>query len=235
MEGVNVGDKVMGPTDYSNYESAGAADYAILHHWAKVPPSLDMGQAAALTMATETAFRSLKALNVQEGQTVMIHGAGTTVGFAAAQICLGRGLRVVATMGSSYASQLRGLGAQVTDYGEGMVDHVRGMVGEVDKVLDTAPAPDRLADLVELAGGKPGNVLTCSNCGPAAEKAGVLDSLKQTIPLQYDCLQEFVDLAAEGRYHIPIGGRYKLEEWKEALEKSQNGPGGKLLFMVGDQ
>ena len=46
-------------------------------------------------------------LGVRSGQTVLVHGAGTTVGFAAVQIALMRGARVVATAGTTYANQLR--------------------------------------------------------------------------------------------------------------------------------
>ncbi len=51
---VDIGDAVLGPANYADYDSAGAADFAILDHWTPVPPGLDMTQAAALPMAVET-------------------------------------------------------------------------------------------------------------------------------------------------------------------------------------
>jgi NADPH:quinone reductase-like Zn-dependent oxidoreductase len=36
-------------------------------------------------------------------KTILIHGAGTTIGFAAVQIALLRGMRVIATAGETYA------------------------------------------------------------------------------------------------------------------------------------
>ena len=94
---VSVGDRVLGTADYAGCTSAGASDYAIMNHWTRIPAGLDLVDAAALPMAVETAFRSLDNLGVATGNTLLVHGAGTTVGFAAVQIALMRGARVFAT------------------------------------------------------------------------------------------------------------------------------------------
>ena len=47
--------------------------------------------AAALPMAVAIAYGGLDCLGVEAGKTVLINGAGTTVGFAAVQISLLRG------------------------------------------------------------------------------------------------------------------------------------------------
>ena len=75
-----------------------------------------------------------------------------TVGFAAVQIALIGGARVLATAGDTYAERLRSLGAAVTAYGPGMVERVSALSDDpVDLVLNTAPSagpggprPDRL-------------------------------------------------------------------------------------------
>jgi len=78
---------------------------------APVPAGLDLTQAAALPMALETAYRSLAQLGLSAEHTILIHGAGSTIGYAAVQIALIRGARVIATAGEAYAQQLRDLGA----------------------------------------------------------------------------------------------------------------------------
>src|SRR3954454_6293048 len=78
---VSIGDPVFGCADFAGYASAGASDYAILSHWARVPPGLDMVEAGALTMVVETAFRCLAWLGVGPDQTLLVNGAGTMVGF----------------------------------------------------------------------------------------------------------------------------------------------------------
>lgn len=122
VAGVGIGDPVLGPANYVDYESAGASDFAILDRWTAVPPGLDMTQAGSLTMVVETAFRNIDWLGVTAGQTLLVSGAGTMVGFAAVQMALLRGARVIATAGDTFAERLRALGATVTPHGDGMVE-----------------------------------------------------------------------------------------------------------------
>ena len=117
---VAAGDLVLGTADYAGGTSADAADRAIMDRWARVPAGLDLVQAAALPMAVETAYWHLECLGVSAGQTLLVNGAGTTVGFAAARIGLQRGARVFATAGDTYAGRLRAMGATVTSYGDGL-------------------------------------------------------------------------------------------------------------------
>ena len=105
---IHIGDPVLGPANYSSYASAGASDYAILDHWTRIPSGLGMTEAASLTMAVETAFRSLDWLGVSAEHTLLVNGAGTMVGFAAVQMALLRGARVIATAGETFAGRLRG-------------------------------------------------------------------------------------------------------------------------------
>ena len=161
---VAIGDRVFGTADWANCPSAGAADHAIMDHWFAVPVGLDLTKAAALPMALDTAYLHLTALGLTPGQTILVNGAGGTIGFAAVQIALIRGLRVIATAGDTYAQRLRDLGAAVTGYGDGLVQRVKAINDDpVDLVLDTAPVGGALPDLVEIAGGDPRRVLTISD------------------------------------------------------------------------
>lgn len=100
-------------------------------------------------MAVETAYRGLDLLGVRDGTTVLVHGAGTTVGYAAVQIAVQHGARVIATAGQTYADALRGIGAEVTSYGDGVADRVTALAGgPVDIALDTAPISNALPALV---------------------------------------------------------------------------------------
>src|SRR3569832_615456 len=59
----SVGDRVAGMADFAGSASAGAADFAILDHWAPVPERIDFVDAAALPLAIETAALHLHALH----------------------------------------------------------------------------------------------------------------------------------------------------------------------------
>jgi len=227
---VNVGDPVLGVPDFAGYPSAGAADYAILSVWTPVPQGLDLVEAAALPMAIETAYRCVDMLGVTAGRTLLVYGAGTVIGFAAVQMALMRGARVIATAGETFAGDLRALGAEVTPYGRGMVERVLEIGGGVpDLIFDAGPISGVLPDLVRIAGGDAGRVLTVSNHGPAAEALGVRHSFSA---LRYDVLGDFAKLAAEGRFKVPVARTFRLDDWREALDASQSGDAhGKLMLL----
>ncbi len=249
--GVAVGELVFGTADWRDEPSAGAADVAIMDRWTPVPEGLGLEQAAALPMVLETAYRSLVQLGCSAGDTVLIHGAGSMVGYAAVQIALIRGVTVIATAGETYAEALRAMGATVTGYGDGMVERITELHdGSVDWALDTAPVDGALPDLVAVAGGDPKRVLTISHFQTAKELgvrdsfsaadqdadqrfAAVTDIAKAAADsLRFDIFPEFGQLAAEGRFTIPVARVFALEDWRTALELSLSGnPHGKLLLL----
>ena len=234
---VVVGDQVFGPADFSDHASAGASEYAIVYDWARVPPELGLVEAAALPMAVETAYRSLNQIGVADGQTILIHGAGTTVGFAAVQMALTRGARVIATAGETFADQLRGFGAAVTPYGEGMVERVREIAGGApDLILDCAPPRGVLPVLIKIAGGDPRRVLTITDFAEARAlgvRSGLdEDATMENVGLRYDVLGEFAQMAASGRFTVPVARTFALNDWREALSLSQSGhPHGKIVLL----
>lgn len=234
VTGVAVGDLVVGTADWRECTTAGASDHAVLNRWVPVPSGLDLTEAAALPMAVDTAYRHLHALGLQPGATLLVSGAGTTIGFAAVQIALVRGLRVVATAGPTHTPALEQLGATVTPYGPGLAERVLDAVGApVDLVLDTAPVTGVLPELVAAAGGEPQHVMTITDI-EHAPALGVRDSLHEDWSERVDALAEFVGLAAQGRFTVPIARTFPLEDWRAALELSRsNQAHGKLLLLPG--
>ncbi|GAA2072639.1 NADP-dependent oxidoreductase [Pseudolysinimonas kribbensis] len=237
VDDVAVGDRVFGSSDVVRQPSAGAADVAILRSWHPVPDGLDSVQAAALPMVVLTARWTLDLMGLGPGTTLLVHGAGGMVGYAAVQIALRAGARVLATAGPTFAGDLARRGALVTPYGEGMADRVRALAGgDVDLVLDTPrPGAGTLPVLIALAGGDPARVVTISNHDEArALGARVnLDELRAGGGLPDDgVLREYAALAAAGEFRIPIAATYPLGAWREAVERSTGGhPGGKLVLL----
>ena len=249
---VAIGDRVVGAADFMSGASAGAADFAILDHWAVLPPNVDLVAAAALPLAVETAALHLYAMNVQAEKTVLINGAGTSVGFAAVQIALLRGAHVVATAGNTYQDRLRALGAKVTRYGEGLYARLQALnVGPIDLALDTAPgvfdpklvnelmrlhaskteqkpgADGPLADVVRAVGGDPQRVVTISDLRSAIS-LGVRTSLDLVSPdaatpsARAVILRDCVRHAGASQLSIPIARTFPIEAWREALALSQS-------------
>ncbi len=228
---VHIGGRVLGVPDFRGYPSAGAADEAVLAVWTPVPQGLDFVEAAALPMAVETACRSLDILAVTAGRRLLVHGAGTMIGFAAVQMAIMRKARVIAVAGDTFGGQLRAFGADVTPYGDGMIERVLGIGGGApDLILDAGPVSGVLPDLVTIAGGDGRRVLTVSNHGAAADGLGVHNSFESE--LRYNVLGDFAKLAAEERFTVPVARTFPLEDWREALDLSLSGHArGKLVLL----
>lgn len=234
VSGVKAGDVVFGVPDYIGQPTSGAAEYAILKVFLPVPEGLDLINAATLPMAVETATRCLDLLAPAAGQTLMINGGGTMTGFAAVQIALSRGVRVIASAGETFAERLRALGAQVTPYGEGMVERVLELAGgPADLALHTAQVKGTLPDLIRIVGGEPKRVFSFADRDE--ENLGVRTSWReQGSGLRYDVLGHYAHLAAAGRFSIPIAGTYALEDWRKAAELSiARRAHGKLVLLPG--
>jgi NADPH:quinone reductase-like Zn-dependent oxidoreductase len=231
---VGPGHLVFGTADWAHAPVGGASDLAVMDFWAAVPTGLELTQAAALPMALETAYRHLQQLGMSAEQTIVINGAGGTVGFAAVQIALTRGMRVIATAGPTYAQRLRDLGAEVTSYGEGMAERVLILSGgPADLVLDTAPVGGALPALVQVAGGDPKRVLTISDFAAAAE-LGVRDTFhEEHLPFDRTAVYaEFGALAAYGTFTVPVARTFPLDDWQAGLDISLSGQArGKLLLL----
>jgi NADPH:quinone reductase-like Zn-dependent oxidoreductase len=128
-----VGDRVMGPLGgLGAYAELVAVDEG---HLCPIPDGLGDVEAAALPVASVSAWQSLNAAGpIQRSQRVLIHGAAGGLGGFAVQFAKQAGGTVVATARSRYTEYLRGLGAdQVVDYETQRFDEV---VKNVDLVLD---------------------------------------------------------------------------------------------------
>ncbi|MFC4244948.1 NADP-dependent oxidoreductase [Gryllotalpicola reticulitermitis] len=232
--GVELGQLVFGTADWANSRSAGASEQAVMNRWFPIPEGLDPVTAAALPMTVDTANGHLHWLGAEAGMTILIHGAGSTIGFAAVQIALRHGLKVVATAGETYAEQLRGFGAQVTPYGEGLADRALKLNGGVfDLALDAAPVGGALPELIRTVGGNARLVMTVSDFA-AADELGVRTAFHEDLTDRVEALPEFAQCAADGTFVVPIAATFALDEWHTALDISQSGHArGKLLLLPG--
>lgn len=131
VTGVEASDTVYG------FANGAYAEYAVVSPSmiASKPRTVHDTTAASLPTPGLTALQIVRdAIQPQQGQTVLIHGAAGGVGSIATQLCLSRRARVVATAASSDAAYLNDLGvAEVVDYHtERFEDRVKG----VDAVID---------------------------------------------------------------------------------------------------
>ncbi|WP_164702879.1 NADP-dependent oxidoreductase [Modestobacter sp. KNN46-3] len=121
------------------------------------PDSLGFTEAAALPLAGLTAYQALtEALDVGEGDRVLVHRAAGGVGFFAVQIAAALGAHVIGTASPRNHGFLRDAGAaEVLDYNAGPIS--AQLSEPVDAVLDLVggpalgDAPDQVRDPKRIA------------------------------------------------------------------------------------
>jgi NADPH:quinone reductase-like Zn-dependent oxidoreductase len=162
VRGVQPGDEVLGWFDGSFAEYARAAADKVVPK----PARLSFEQAAAVTVAGETALRAIRDVGeVRPGQRVLVNGAAGGVGSFAVQIAVAMGAEVTGVCSTRNLELVRSLGAaHVIDYSEddftdGSVryDVIHDNVGNQSlRRLRRALTPT--GTLVSNAGGSPGHV-----------------------------------------------------------------------------
>lgn len=230
--GAGVTDAEVGNRVYGFSEGGAAqAEFAVLSHYAPIPPTLDFAEAASLPAAVETAARALDQLGVDPGSTLLVNGASGNVGTAAVQLAVARGARVVGTGSPASHELLRSLGAEPVAYGEGMAERVRALAPEgVDLALDVAGS-GVLAELIELAG-SPEHVVTVADFA-GAQRYGVRFSSGDSGRALY-VLAQIGDLVASGRFALPAVRTFPLADVAEAHRIGELGRvRGKLVLLTG--
>ncbi|MET8582245.1 NADP-dependent oxidoreductase [Streptomyces collinus] len=220
--GVVVGEEVLGSAVGGSY-----GEYALLDGSVAKPGSLSWEAAASLVTVARTASRVLAQLGVQPGQTLLVHGAGGSVGTVAVQLATARGVTVVGTAGERDIDRVTALGANMVRYGDGWPERVRAAAPQgVDFVLDASGA-GVLADSVALTGDS-ARVITIADM--SAARHGVRFSAGGDQAGQ--SLRELVDLAAAGGIDVPVWRTYPLAQAAQAhadLEAHRNN--GKAVLL----
>ena len=130
----------------------GYGEYALAAAWTRKPPQVPWTDAAALPSAAEAAVGVLRQLRVAEGETLLILGAGGSVGVVATQLAIRQGLRVIGAVGARDEALIRELGATPVVYGSNLLSNVREVADRVDASLDAA-GQGGLDEAITLTGG----------------------------------------------------------------------------------
>jgi NADPH:quinone reductase-like Zn-dependent oxidoreductase len=108
--------------------------------------------AGALPASVEAAVGVLRQLEVAEGETLLILGAGGSVGIIATQLAIRQGLTVIGAVGARDEALTRELGATPVRYGSDLLPNVREVTDQVDATFDAA-GKGELQDAITLTGG----------------------------------------------------------------------------------
>jgi NADPH:quinone reductase-like Zn-dependent oxidoreductase len=105
----------------------------------RVPVGLDPAEAVSLVLNYTTAYQTLHRIaNVQNGERILVHGAGGGVGTAALELGRIAGLEMYGTASKGKQELIRSYGAHAIDYkSEDFVARIRELTGTgVDVALD---------------------------------------------------------------------------------------------------
>jgi len=193
LSGVAVGDEVAAwlPT------LGGYAEYVLASTWAHKPPAVAWSDAGALPASVEAAVGTLRQLDVATGETLLILGAGGSVGMIATQLALRQGLKVIGAVGAHDQRLMHELGARPVHYGMNLLDNVGAITNGVDATLDAA-GMGGLEDAITLTGGTE-RVITLAD--GRARELGVRFSLA-TADRAPDALDLGLQLLAEGELRL---------------------------------
>ncbi|WNV76667.1 NADP-dependent oxidoreductase [Geodermatophilus sp. DSM 44513] len=175
------------------------------------PASLSFAEAAGLPLAGLTAYQALtEALEVGEGDRVLVHRAAGGVGFSAVQIAVALGAHVIGTASPRNHGFLRDAGvAEVFDYAAGPLS--RQLSEPVDAVLDLvggdtlADAPEQVRDRARIA----------SVVDPAVNGMG---GRYVFVRPEHEHLEELGRMADAGQLRVPVARAFPLEQVREAQE-----------------
>lgn len=227
-------------------EVAVAPDYFTF----KLPEQLDFAQGAALVLNYHTAYFSLRLRGrLQQGETVLVHGAAGGVGTAALQVAKGLGATTIAVVSSDDKERVaRQAGADhVLRSDDAWKDQAKEVSdGGVDVVIDPVGG-DRFTDslrslrtggrvvVVGFTGGSIPEVrvnrllLTNTEVVGAGWGAGVMSHPEKIAEIG----AAVDDLIAAGAVAPVVGARYPLERAGEALELLESrGATGKVVLDV---
>jgi NADPH:quinone reductase-like Zn-dependent oxidoreductase len=130
----------------------GYGEYALAAAWTRKPPQVTWNDAGAMPSAVEAALGVLRQLGVAEGETLLVLGAGGSVGMVATQLAVRQGLKVIGAVGARDEELTRELGATPALYGSSLLSNVREVADRVDATLDAA-GKGGLEEAITLTGG----------------------------------------------------------------------------------
>ncbi|WP_026315876.1 NADP-dependent oxidoreductase [Actinokineospora enzanensis] len=226
VTGFAAGDEVFGSIGTGGYAELAIARADQL---AVKPAGLAWDTAAAMPVVVNTAYAVLAELDVRAGQTLLVDGAAGGVGAVAVQLARHLGARVIGTAGERNHDYLRGLGAEPTTYGDGLVDRVRALAPDgVDAAFDTA-GQGSVPALIELTG-KPDRVATIADFTAGGLGARVVSAAGPELP---DRLAKAAALVLDGTLAITVARVFPLAEAAAAQEESRGGHvRGKLVLSI---
>jgi NADPH:quinone reductase-like Zn-dependent oxidoreductase len=195
------------------------------------PADLEWALAGAFPVPALTASQALDALNVREGERLLVNGAGSVTGGLIVGLAAMSGVAVVATAGPSSADRIRRAGASlVLDYHNPDWPHqVRVWTDGhgVDAAANTARGAAGSAIVAVRDGGR----LATITSDPPRQDRGITVS---SVYVRADSAQLASAARALSGGHLPfvVGSEFALEDAAAALARAVRGAGGAVALLL---
>lgn len=215
VQGFAAGDRVMGnPGIVGAWAEQVTVKAAVCGH---APTSLDEVQAAAVPVGAVTALQAVRSLALSAGDSLLILGAGGSVGRAAIQLAVARDVRVYAVVPRWEAAYSETLGAtRSLDQEVAWVDQLQPELGRgVDAMLDLVGGTTLDASQVLLATGARMVTTLAESIERASEHGLAMDYLRmRATTADLDAIAELIDA---GDLTLPVGTVRPVDEVESAL------------------
>ncbi len=217
VAGWSAGDEVIGWTD----NRASQAEYAVVEeeNLTARPAGVPWEVAGALFVAGATAYATVRAVALAEGDTVVVSGATGGVGSIAVQLARRAGATVIGVAGDDHRQWLTGHGVIPVAYGDGVAGRIRQAAGRVDAFIDTFGA-GYVEEALEL-GVEPSRIDTIAN-REAVAKYGVKGE-GNAAGASASVLAELAGLIAAGQLEVPVTATFPLDEVRDAYRRLAEG------------
>lgn len=227
VDGFAVGDEVFG----SPAATHGAfSEYTVTSAVATAnkPPQVSFEDAATLTVAAATAYDGIVHLDLSEGQTLLITGAGGGVGVAAAQIARDSGIAVFGTASEGKRGLVESLGATLIPYGDGVEQRVRDLLPDgVDAIYDLVGG-DALRAVAGLVTHR-AKLISAGDPGTAAELGGAAVNRDRTSRV----MDEVAALVATGKLDPHVNDVLAFDDAAQAIAAVESGHAqGKVVIHI---
>ncbi|HTU96179.1 MAG TPA: NADP-dependent oxidoreductase [Solirubrobacteraceae bacterium] len=221
------GDEVIGFTD----NRASQAELVVIEadHATRKPAGVPWEVAGGLFVVGATAWAAVRAVNLSQGETVVVSGAAGGVGSLAVQLARRTGATVIGLASEPNHEWLRSHGVIPLTYGDGVADRIRDAApGGVDAFLDMVGGG--YVDLALSLGVAPDRIDTIADF-EAIAKHGVKGD-GNAVGASAATLAELAALIDEGALELPIAASYPLDRVRDAYtELERNHTRGKIVLV----
>jgi NADPH:quinone reductase-like Zn-dependent oxidoreductase len=224
VEAVTIGDEVIGFTD----RRASHAEYVVVdaQNLTRKPANVSWEVAGSLAVAGSTAYASVRAVSLKQGDTVAVSGAAGGVGSITVQLARQAGAEVIGIAGQANRDWLTTHGIKPVTYGDDLANRLREAAidafidtygqGYVKIAIELGVAPDRINTIIDFAAAKQYGVKTDGS--QAALNAAVLAELARLI--------------AAGELEVPIAATFPLGDVRGAFQLLERGhTRGKIVLL----